>query len=620
MSTDTAGSTPSMDRFESTETPASKVRDTAEAMLADPNRAPTSAARFAGRMFAKTRISPPEATALYQELTDGAQSAAEAVESNTADGSDSEDAAAAAASDPAAVDANANAGNTRDTDPFDGMASLEEYFEILAAADVYQQLGSIGDRHQCSGNQDFIGWYHSRDVGGAVDGEARPFALGREFDAIRADLDRVLYATINYTPVEWYADAWTPYEWGNSGRDFEGEKPTPGYGDIAAIAPFADIDLEDDVKQQRPEGEIPRERIEAALADYIDAFAELAGGREHVFALDSVGGAYVMIAPTATEPIFDTFDRGDRARIFEEFVGRVNDWLEDVDADIVADSGLEGIFEADLLNNTNRLYKAPLSPHSSLDGVVTPVDTDDHEYCFMPFGDIDGELLDATHEWARGFTGDHRDAIGSIIDTLFEEHADAGDGWKAALRAWLEADSEAEEQQDRHERDRADIDASEIPDDLEVTDEIDVIEAKIEAIDVKDLIDDVIGKAVDTGTKKGDGIRFDPSWRGSNSGQSCFADSKKFADPKAGHSGGGALEFIALHNGIGDVRNPGDAPTGDAYWRAVNALREKGCDIPYFEGKGDRKHADVLRLFEEPEDEEEKKRQLARSLFCTGDS
>ena len=128
------------------------------------------------------------------------------------------------------------------------------------------------------------------------------------------------------------------------------------------------------------------------------------------------------------------------------------------------------------------------------------------------------------------------------------------------------------------------------------------------------------GVFVDTDTEEGDGIRFDPSWRGSESNQSVFADSKKFADPDGGYGGGGALEFIALHRGIGDVRTPGDAPTGDDYWRAVNALREEGFDIPYFEGKGDRKHADVLRLFEEPESEEEKKRQLARSLFCTGDS
>lgn len=51
--------------------------------------------------------------------------------------------------------------------------------------------------------------------------------------------------------------------------------------------------IKDDVKVRRPDGEIPQQEIEAALEMYIDAFAKLAGGREHIYALDSV-----WVAPT----------------------------------------------------------------------------------------------------------------------------------------------------------------------------------------------------------------------------------------------------------------------------------------------------------------------------------
>jgi hypothetical protein len=47
----------------------------------------------------------------------------------------------------------------------------------------------------------------------------------------------------------------------------------------------------------------------------------------------------------------------------------------------------------------------------------------------------------------------------------------------------------------------------------------------------------------------------------------------------------------------------------------VNALRDENYDIPYYEGP-DGRHADVLRLFTEPDGQEEKKKQLARALFA----
>ena len=63
------------------------------------------------------------------------------------------------------------------------------------------------------------------------------------------------------------------------------------------------------------------------------------------------------------------------------------------------------------------------------------------------------------------------------------------------------------------------------------------------------------------------------------------------------------------------MSRPGDKLTGNKYWRAVNALREEGYHIPYFEGANGR-HGDVLRLFTEPKTDADRKRQLARELFA----
>ena len=615
MSTDAAGSTDAI----APDTPTAgegKVRETAEAILADPDHRPPTVARFAGVMYRETGIAPVRASELYADLTGGADAPADGVESDTTEDterSESGDVETVAAGKSAVEETLPTAEDTAgdpDPDTNSDEVTPEEHFERLEDAGVYAELGDIDGRLSCLGNQDFRGWYKSRTAAEPWDGNGRAFCLAREFDDIRAGLDRVLYATINYAPIDWFIDAWDRFKWVDGGREWKTATPTPEYADTRAYAPFADIDLADDVKRDRPAGDIPRGKIEGALGEYIETFADLAGGREHVFALDSVGGAYVMIAPTSTAPIAEAFDRADRELLFDELTDRLNDWLDAVDSRVVADNGLEGVFEADLLNNKNRLYKAPLSLHSSLDGVVTPIDTAAPEYQFTPFDAVDGELIDETKRWARGFTADHTEAVEAIVDTLWSDYSANADTWSDALAAWLEDKRAEDERNEQRERDR--LDAADIPDDLETTDSLDVIKAAVESIDVEDFAVDLADET--TERSGGEDTRFDPPWRQSSSGESCFANADRFYDLKEG-AGGGALELVALERGI--MRRPGDGLKGDDYWRAVNALREEGYDIPYFEGKGNRKHADVLRLFEQPEDEAEKKRQLARAIFCT---
>ena len=200
-------------------------------------------------------------------------------------------------------------------------------------ADAIAAVGTLGDGEiQALGNHDFVGWYQSR---GETRPEAiregfarrgKPWLLADDYPALSEKLDRVLYASINYQDRD--AVGWQPFDRGENGKDWKDDnKPTPGYGDLAAIAPFADVDLADEHKE-RPLPPEKRETVERALAEYRDEFADLAGDPESVFVLDSVGGVYLFVAPASTRPIAEAFDGDARARVFDELTDRVNAWLE----------------------------------------------------------------------------------------------------------------------------------------------------------------------------------------------------------------------------------------------------------------------------------------------------
>lgn len=485
--------------------------------------------------------------------------------------------------------------------------SPSEHYERLD--ELYSELGEIDGCH-CVGNRDFYGWYHTRTGPGSWDGEGRAWALGREFPGIRQELERVVYATVNYAPADWYMDGWQSFDYSDGGgKDWQdGESPTPGYGDLQMYAPFADIDLEDDVKQDRPQGDIPQDTIETALESYIEAFAELAGAREHVFVLDSVGGAYAFVAPTATAPIGEAFARDARSLIFEDMTDRVNQWLGEVKDHVTGEvPDTVGVFEPDLVNNKNRLYKAPMSIHSSLEGVVTPVDVEDPTYDYTPLSTVDSQMVSEAEDWAARFTADHSEAIESIVATLWPEHYEETGEWRSALSARIREMRRAREKTE--ERQQESLLDADLPDDIEATDEIEVVNAKIEAIDVTDVARDIADRW-DTAPGR-DPKRFDPPWRDSKTGTSCYADSDKYVDLSEGKGGGGALKLVARARGI--IKDSRKTPKGDDYWKAVNELRKLGYDIPYFTGKRGT-HADGLQLFDDPEDEDEARRQALRAL------
>lgn len=484
-------------------------------------------------------------------------------------------------------------------------------------ADVYAELGRIEPGLMSIGNADFTGWYRSRSAAGDNDGSGRPWVLADEFPTLRGSLDRCVYATTSYTPKPKLTDAWDLYHWDRSGERpsrvwSEGSSPTPSYADTGAIAPFADIDLESEYKHKRPDGDLETGPIEDALGEYINAFADLAGGREHVYALDSVGGAYVMVSPTATKPLARHFDGTERGMVFDELTDRLNAWLDDLRAQVNEDvPAVEGVFEADLVNNVNRLYKAPMSVHKSLDGVVTPLDVDSPDYDYTPIEDVDDGLIDESVAWAQDFTDGHEDAVGAIVAAMWPDYSEGADGWKDALESWV--DDKHKERIDNERSNDRDLSAEDIPDDLETTDDMAVVWAAIEGIDVQDLARSV---ADDYDTDAGrDPPRFDPGWRTSDSGTSCFAYRNKWYDITEG-GGGGPLALIARDRGL--VRSCDRTVKGDDFWVAVNELRKEGYHIPRFRGH-DGQHADALRLHDDTDDEEEETRQFLRSIVSGND-
>lgn len=184
--------------------------------------------------------------------------------------------------------------------------------------------------------------------------------------------------------------------------------------------------------------------------------------------------------------------------------------------------------------------------------------------------------------------------------------ADEADGWEGALDSRLENLHADENEHAATEERLADV---EVPDGLERTDDIDVIRKKIKDINIKQLAQSV---AADWDTASGrDPLRFDPSWRLSSSGTSCYADREKFVDLQEGKKGGGALKLIARDRGI--IHDCRHSLEGDDYWKAVAELRKEGFDIPRFTGRNGA-HPDVLGLYEEPEDDEDRRRKVLRAL------
>ena len=535
-------------------------------------------------------VHPDEALSIAEGLVEGGPSRADGGVSGSNPGGD----AAETTLQNGTPGENGENGTTDDTL---ATATVREHYR--RAAPALEAIATVGD-HPTIGLNDYRGWYVKRDTDdvelleAGFDRQGRVATLDRDLKTILGRVDRCLYAITTYKdeaavrserPCTFDED-----EGATVWQD--GEDPMPGYGDLRAVPAWGDIDLRDAIKPERGALDAAtRETVTATLEAYIDEFATLYGDRDAVYALDSVGGAYIFGAPEATLPIAEFFDddQDARARVMEALIDRSNEWLRDAERRVNArvDNAAD-VIAPDWVNNKNRQYKAPLSLHADHDAVVTPLDVDDVRYEYTSLNAVAEDLVAEATAWGEQFTAtEHTDRVGTLVGQLWPEYVDEQGDWRTALEAWVDDEREREAAEERRRRKakqrRAEREAD-LDGDLEgqpITPFMEDVYDAVDAVDTADVVEQHAADAWDTGRSTDDVTEFDPSWRSSSSGSSCYVDcsANTFGDPGDG-GGGYAEKAIALGEGI--LTDASGDLEGAEWWEAVDALRNAGYEVPLY--------------------------------------
>jgi hypothetical protein len=465
---------------------------------------------------------------------------------------------------------------------------------------VVEELADV-DGNLTIGLNDYSGWYVRRDhddfdvLEEGYEQEARCTTLAKDYDTVQERIERALYAVTTYKSREAFME-WEPCTIEDGQTAWMNEAPTPGYGDLRGVMVWGDIDLTDELKPQRGDlDESTQQVIEDTLKAYIEEYARLYGDRDAVFALDSVGGSYVMGAPAATLPIAEVFDEDAdaRERVMEALVDRSNEWLKQAQ-DRVEErvDGAADVIDPDWVNNCNRQFKAPLSLHTDHDAVVVPLETDAPTYDLVPFEDVDESLLEATTSWAADLTStEYRDRAQTLVQRLWPDECEEHDSWEAALKAWVESEREREERQEearqrarerrRQRKEKMGSGAEGAP----VTPFISDVFDALDALDIEDVADRTIvhqwtDRASGKSDNSGHGKRaFVPVWGpNAESGNANFVDTDAgvWVDTGDDYSGGPVKMALIAEESWGR----GKTPSGEDWRRGVDHLRSMGFEIP----------------------------------------
>lgn len=146
--------------------------------------------------------------------------------------------------------------------------------------------------------------------------------------------------------------------------------------------------------------------------------------------------------------------------------------------------------------------------------------------------------------------------------------------------------------------------------DMDTTDDMDDVFSAIKQIEARDIT----LRSTVTEERSGGRKSYDPSWEQSNSGTRLGYDKlnggmgwiyRKANQPVD------ALQVVAAEERI--TTRVTNYPSGDDFWEAVERLRDRGANIPRYEGH-DGKHKDLARAFEKAETKEEKRRRALRAM------
>lgn len=470
--------------------------------------------------------------------------------------------------------------------------------------EAVEPLGAVAGNPTLLVN-DKVGWYITRANDDPADDEtgqyekkrrARSFPIDYE-TVVEDHVDRTLYALSSYKRPQAF-ERWEAATFNdeNEQYDYKNEKPTPQTEDLVAISAWGDMDLADDLKAQRPSLDDETYAVaEAAYDAYIDAFADLYGGRDAVYMLDSVGGGYIFGASEATLPIARHFQDDDdaRARVFDAFIERSNKYLEAAEKRINDEiERANDVVHPDWANNLNRQYKMPLSLHGDHDCVVTPVDVEDVEYR-EPVGieAVDESLLNDVQAWCESLTAvEYEDRVAAIVATLWPDEFEDCEDWKTALEMWIQAEREnerAEQQRREQARKRREERLEELGGGLEDTLLTPLVEDVYNALDrlsIETVAEQtIVHQWTDADSSKtdnsGSGKRaFIPVWRPSSNGTACYIDEKGIWNDTKEGTYGSVVEAALIGT---SNRRPTDGTASGRDWiEGVDALRELGFEVP----------------------------------------
>jgi hypothetical protein len=485
------------------------------------------------------------------------------------------------------------------------MNSYENHYSQYL--DVYRELSVANEgKTVWIPTDDHDGWYVNSSVQDE-DSEAWERGYPRQSrpsilpDDLSADVDRTAYTTISYAHDDAYNTAYyrqdgDSVEWMDNFSD-----RLPDYGDLTAWALFVDIDIDKDYKQ-RPLSDDHRDIISQRLNLWTKAFSEMANGMDHVQILDSGGGMYVFIPPTALSPIADKYDKEDLNIIFNHIGKRMRTIVGKLNELICAqDDAPKQLFAADKVQNKNRQFKTVGAIHKDLDAVVYPISPDNIKIEHKTMEDISDDEIQKAMKWAEKFTSDnHRKCVDSVIEYMFQgdftqrddmelDYID-GEGWEEIIDNWLEKKKESIRAWEISKEEREDISEQKLKTDI--TQDKDVARESVRRVNnqkLKQYIVEYLGEDL-VYEKNNEEMDFFPFWRGNSteSGRSAFYDfyegKARFTDKSDGTSRN-IVYWVALEMNYDEdepdiISSPSEDLSPSDYSKCIDELRDRGEDIP----------------------------------------
>jgi len=461
---------------------------------------------------------------------------------------------------------------------------------------------------------DHSGWYITEDasVRSPPEGvniseyriKSRPIHPIEDYNSVLSGISRTLYTLTSYKSPRAISE-WTPAKRDNGSMDYPDQcgKPAPDISDIRGWSVWGDFDLADELKPLRANLPDDHQQVaEQILERYITKMGNrFFGTTDPMYALDSIGGAYIMSAPAITLPIAQYFltheseeDPEDALeRVFKHFNEESNQILREIKQEVNQEiQGADNIIDPDIVNNPNRQYKAPGSIHSKHPGIVTPLDTEDPSYEFTHVSEFGEELHSTLLEWAEGYTDiSHTQYVESLVATLWADaYESANEDWRLTLDQWVQNERKREKEQEQArqkalENDIQETEGSNGP--INITASYTDVEKAIQRVS-RNHLSEIVRKYAcdewDTDEHTDDHkIAFDPSWRHSESGQSCFVNTQENIFGDSGESEGGyATHAIALGSTDINYSSPDQTLSGQQWYEAVGKLRNLGYDIPHW--------------------------------------